>query len=120
MEYEIDDHKDDFTLVAKGDDWPDEWSCWLENLVEKFANLVDKAYDSGANITEIYLLDGRCGKKYFAEEIGVVFDQIFWEGECISGLYQYGWIKTSDIPSAEKRGLEFLSELEEKLQKHSH
>lgn len=51
--YEIDDEKDDFTLVAKGDDWPDEWSGWLEPLVEKYAALVEKAYAAGFNLTSL-------------------------------------------------------------------
>jgi hypothetical protein len=113
--YEIDDEKDDFTLVAKGDDWPEEWSGWLEPLVEKYAALVEKAYAAGFNLSEMGLQDGTSGKKAYAEKIGVQFDQKFWEGECISGQYQSGWIRTSDIPKAEKRGINFLTELEQKI-----
>jgi hypothetical protein len=53
----------------------------------------------------------------FAEEFGVEFEREFWEGECISGYYQHGWIKTSDFPQAEQKGLKILAELEQKISK---
>lgn len=61
------------------------------------------------------LRDGVEGMMAFAEELGVEFDPEFWERECISGYYQHGWIKTSDIPQAEQKGLKILADLENKI-----
>lgn len=115
--YDVDDQKGNLTLVARGDDWPEDWSGWLDPLVEKYAALVEKAYAAGFNLSEMGLRDGVEGMMAFAEELGVEFEREFWEGECISGYYQHGWIKTSDIPQAEQKGLKILAELEQKISK---
>jgi hypothetical protein len=112
---DVDDQKGKLTLVARGDDWPDDWSGWLEPLVEKYAALVERAFAAGLNLSEMGLHDGVEGMMAFAEELGVEFEREFWEGECISGYYQHGWITTSDIPQAERKGLKILADLELKI-----
>jgi hypothetical protein len=57
------------------------------------------------------LVEGLAGLKAFADQLGVEFEKEFWEGECISGQYQLGWIKTSEISKARVQGLKIISEL---------
>lgn len=97
---EIGDKRGNFTLVARGDDFPDEWDGWLDELVESYSNLVKEAVCKDLDLEALGLVEGHEGLKAFAEQVGVEVEQDFWEGECVSGQYQLGWIKTSDIPKA--------------------
>ena len=108
---EVGDQRGKLTLVAKGDDFPDEWDGWLDELVDGYSSLVTEALRKEVDPEALGLVEGPKGLKAFAEQLGVEFEQEFWEGECISGQYQLGWIKTSDIPKARVQGLKIISEL---------
>ena len=108
---EISDKRGKLTLVAKGDDFPDEWDGWLDELVDGYSSLVTEALRKEVDPEALGLVEGLAGLKAFAEQLGVEFEQEFWEGECISGQYQLGWIKTSEIPKARVQGLKIISEL---------
>ena len=108
---EVGDKRGKLTLVAKGDYFPDEWDGWLDELVESYSSLVTEALRKEVDPEALGLVEGPEGLKAFAEQLGVEFEQEFWEGECISGQYQLGWIKTSDIPKARVQGLKIISEL---------
>jgi len=108
---EIGDKRGKLTLVAKGDDFPDEWDGWLDELVDGYSSLVTEALRKEVDPEALGLVEGLAGLKAFAEQLGVEFEQEFWEGECISGQYQLGWIKTSEIPKARVQGLKIISEL---------
>jgi hypothetical protein len=108
---EVGDKRGNLTLVARGDDFPDEWDGWLEELVESYSNLVQDAMRRNLDPEAFGLVEGHEGLMLFAEQLGVEFDAEFWEGECMSGQYQLGWMKTSNIPKARVEGLKILSEL---------
>lgn len=108
---EIGDKRGSYTLVARGDDFPDEWDGWLDELVDGYSSLVTEALRKKVDPEVLGLVEGPEGLKAFAEQLGVEFEQEFWEGECISGQYQLGWIKTSHIPKARVQGLKIISEL---------
>lgn len=97
---EIGDKRGKLTLVAKGDDFPHEWDGWLDELIESYSSLVTEAVRKELDLEALGLAEGPEGLKAFAVQIGVEFEQDFWEGECVSGQYQLGWIKTSDITKA--------------------
>lgn len=108
---EVGDKRGNLTLVARGDNFPDEWDGWLEELVESYSNLVQDAMRRNLDPEAFGLVEGHEGLMLFAEQLGVEFDAEFWEGECMSGQYQLGWMKTSNIPKARVEGLKILSEL---------
>ena len=108
---EVGDKRGNLTLVARGDDFPDEWDGWLDELIESYSNLVQDAMRRNLDPEAFGLVEGHEGLMLFAEQLGVEFDAEFWEGECMSGQYQLGWIKTSNIPKARVEGLKILSEL---------
>lgn len=108
---EVGDKRGKLTLAARGDDFPDEWDGWLDELVDGYSSLVTEALRKKVDPEALGLVEGPEGLKAFAEQLGVEFEQEFWEGECISGQYQLGWIKTSDIPKARVQGLKIISEL---------
>jgi hypothetical protein len=110
---EVGEKQGNRTLVAKGDDFPDEWDGWLDEIVESYSTIVKEALRRELDLDSLGLVEGPEGLKKFAEQLGVEFEQEFWEGECISGLYQRGWIETSKIRRAAADGRKLL----EKLQK---
>ncbi len=114
-DYEIGLTKRSRTLVAMGDDWPDQWDCWLEDAVEKYSALVKQASDAGLALEDLGLEEEARGRQGFAESLGVDFESDFWEGEFISGHFVCGWIKTKDIPKATATARQILAELKEKL-----
>lgn len=104
-----------YTLVARGDDFPDEWDGWLDELVESYRNLFEEAERKELDLEALGLVEDRHGLMGFSEQLGVDFEQHFWVSECISRHYQLGWIKTSEIPKARGRGLKMLNELSSRL-----
>jgi len=112
---EVGDVRGGLTLVAKGDDFPDEWDSWLDELVEGYSALVNEAVRRNLDQESLGLMEGPEGLKAFAEKVGVEFQIEFWEGECISGQYHLGWIKTSKIPHARAEGRRILDALRRSL-----
>jgi hypothetical protein len=112
---EIGDKRGNFTLVARGDDFPDEWDGWLDELLERYGKLVKDAASKKLHLEVLGLVEGPEGLKAFAEQIGVAFEQEFWEGACISGQYQLGWIRTSEIRRAQRGARQLLAHIEQKL-----
>lgn len=108
---EIGDKRDNLTLVARGDDFPDEWDGWLDELLESYDKLVKEAVRKELDLEALGLVEAREGLRAFAEQLGVEFEEEFWEGGCISGQYQLGWIKTSSIPRAITKAKELLGAL---------
>jgi hypothetical protein len=112
---EVGDKRGKLTLVAKGDDFPDEWDGWLDELVDGYSSLVTEALRKKVDPEALGLVEGPEGLKAFAEQIGVAFEQEFWEGACISGQYQLGWIRTSEIRRAQRGARQLLAHIEQKL-----
>jgi hypothetical protein len=114
-DYEVGLTKRSRTLVAMGDDWPDQWAGWLEDAVEQYDALVEQADDAGLDLEALQLEAHASGQQAFAERLGVEFESEFWEGECISGHFVCGWIKTKEIPKATAAAHRILAELKAKI-----
>lgn len=112
---EIGYQRGSYTLVARGDDFPEEWDDWLEELVDSYRNLVEEAERKELDLEALGLVDDQGGLMAFSEQLGVDFEKHFWESECISGFYQIGWIKTSEIPDARGRGLRIINDLRTRI-----
>jgi hypothetical protein len=101
---EIGDRQNGQTLVAMGDDFPDEWIFWLEDLVEEYGELVTSLESVDISVEGLDLSASSSSKMEFAEALGITFSSSFWEGDHISGYFQMGWITTKEIPKAKKAG----------------
>ena len=114
-DYEVGLTKRSRTLVAMGDDWPDQWDGWLEDAVQQYGALVEQADEAGLDLEALELEAHASGHQAFAERIGVEFGSEFWEGECSSGHFVCGWIKTKEIPKATAAAQRILAELKAKI-----
>lgn len=112
---EIGYRKKGYVLVCRGDDVPDEWDYWLEELVDDFKKLAKIACEHSVEVD--------AGEDYgtmedwrgFCEALGVNFESEFWEGGMISGLYMKGWIKPGKVDKATKTGKEILKRIRQNL-----
>lgn len=102
-------------LVCMGDDQPDQWAGWLEELVDDFNLLRDAATAHGllCRIDSQSLELG--GWSDFCEEVGVDLNQEFWEGSLVSGQFVMGWVEKQKIGTARRRGGSLLKKLHRNL-----
>jgi hypothetical protein len=101
---EIGDRQNGHTLVAMGDDFPDHWISWLDDLVGEYGELVSRLESVDLSVQGLDLSDSSSSQMEFAEALGVNFSSSFWESDHISGHFQMGWIATKEIPKAKKAG----------------
>jgi hypothetical protein len=112
---DIGDRRNGFILVCMGDDRPDQWIDWLEELVCKYEELEALAearelpLDAGPDYGNLL------GWRDFCETLGVSMDSKFWEGCMTSGQFQMGWIQSGTIRSAKKAGKEILNKIHKNL-----
>jgi hypothetical protein len=111
----IGDRQGDRTLVAMGDDWPDQWEPWLEVLVDDYRSLASIAIEAELDWGEEIFDDEESAAGAFVEELGVYFDREFWEGDHISGIFVMGWIDTRSIRSAKRKGELLIKKREKEL-----
>ncbi len=111
----IGDCCDGKVLVCIGDDEPDQWDDWLEELVDEFNSLRDAATAQGL----LCRVGPKClelgGWSDFCEEVGVDLNQEFWEGSLVSGQFVMGWVEKKKIGTARRRGGSLLKKLQSSL-----
>lgn len=112
---EIGDRKTGQTLVAMGDDFPDQWISWLDDLVGEYGEVVSLFESVNICVEGLDLSDSSSSRMEFAEALGVEFSSTFWEGDHISGHFQMGWIPTKEIPKAKKAGKLLLKQRMESI-----
>lgn len=110
------DVRNGYELVCHGDDSPSEFEHWLGALVKELRALQGVAAEykldhGNTGIDEHTELDE------FLERIGVRLDSDFWEGACISGHYQYGWIKEDSADKVERKGERLLAQFRRSILK---
>lgn len=114
---DIGDCRDGLLLVCMGDDRPDQWIDWLEELVgeyEDFRAIAEEhevPLDAGSDCGT---LDGWSD---FCEALGVSIESELWEGGMVSGHFHRGWIKPGTIRSAKKVGKKILKKIQKNLLK---
>jgi hypothetical protein len=101
---EIGDRHNGHTLVAMGDDFPDQWISWLDDLLAEYGEMVQSLESIDLSVPGLDLSDLASSKMEFAESLGVSFSSSFWEGDHISGQFQMGWMANDEIPKAKKAG----------------
>ena len=106
---EIGDTVDGRVLVCRGDDVPDQFMGWLEWIVDDYNRLERVAGRHGSLYSDI---DFNAGLVSFLEEHGVSVDSSHWEGACISGIFQEGYVEKDNIKEVERRMTEALAEAE--------
>jgi hypothetical protein len=111
----IGDCCDGKVLVCMGDDQPDQWAGWLEELVDEFNLLRDAATAHGL-LCRIDSQSLELGDwSGFCEEVGVDLNQEFWEGSLVSGQFVMGWVEKKKIGTARRRGGSLLKKLHSSL-----
>lgn len=106
---EIGDTVDGRVLVCRGDDVPDQFMGWLEWIVDDYNRLERVAGRHRSLYSDI---DFNAGLVSFLEEHGVSVDSSHWEGACISGIFQEGYVEKDNIKEVERRMTEALAEAE--------
>jgi hypothetical protein len=111
----IGDCRDGKVLVCMGDDQPDQWAGWLEELVDEFNLLRDAATAHGL-LCRIDSQSLELGDwSGFCEEVGVDLKREFWEGSLVSGHFVMGWVEKKKIGTARRRGGSLLKKLHRNL-----
>ena len=111
----IGDCRDGKVLVCMGDDQPDQWVGWLEELVDEFNVLRDAATAHGL-LCRIDSQSLELGDwSGFCEEVGVELKREFWEGTLVSGHFVMGWLEKKKIGTARRRGGSLLKKLHRNL-----
>jgi hypothetical protein len=111
----IGDFRDGKVLVCMGDDQPDQWAGWLEELVDEFNLLRDAATAHGL-LCRIDSQSLELGDwSGFCEELGVDLNRKFWEGSLVSGQFVMGWVEKKKISTARRRGRSLLKKLHRNL-----
>ncbi len=111
----IGDCRDGKVLVCMGDDQPDQWAGWLEELVDDFNLLRDAARAHGL-LCRIDSQSLELGDwSGFCEEVGVDLKREFWEGSLVSGQFVMGWVEKQKIGTARRRGGSLLKKLHRNL-----
>ena len=111
----IGDCCDGKVLVCMGDDQPDQWAGWLEELVDEFNLLRDAATAHGL-LCRIDSQSLELGDwSGFCEEVGVDLKREFWEGSLVSGHFVMGWVEKKKIGAARRRGGSLLKKLHRNL-----
>jgi hypothetical protein len=111
----IGDCCDGKVLVCMGDDHPDQWVGWLEELVDEFNVLRDAATAHGL-LCRIDSQSLELGDwSGFCEEVGVDLKREFWEGALVSGHFVMGWVEKKKIGITRRRGGSLLKKLHRNL-----
>ena len=118
---DIGDKDGKYTLVALGDDRPDQWAPWLEEFIKEYQNLSDisiRADMEEDDDVPMDYLDRDKAAMELAEGLGVGFSSEFWEGNFINGHFYKGWIKTRSIGPAKRLGSQIIKTKKHKLVKY--
>lgn len=89
-------------FVCHGDDQPEHFVGWLDYSVERFHGLADIASRLEMDADETGIDFGQ-GVVEFLSDAGIDFDSSHWEGACISGIYQMGWVEKRKVKAVERR-----------------
>jgi hypothetical protein len=102
-------------LVCMGDDQPDQWAGWLEELVDEFNCLRDSATAHGLSLRVRSQGQDFGDWSDFCDAVGVNLKRQFWEGSLVSGQFVMGWVKETRVSSAKKRGESVVQKLRANL-----
>lgn len=100
----IGDCRDGDVLVCMGDDRPDQWAGWLEELVDEFNSLREVATAHDLACRPAPACNDLGDWSDFCTELGVNLSRQFWEGSMVSGHFVMGWVKKSEVSATRKRG----------------
>jgi len=111
----IGDCRDGDVLVCMGDDRPDQWAGWLEELVDEFNSLREVATAHDLACWPAPGCNDLGDWSDFCTELGVNLSRQFWEGSMVSGQFVMGWVKKSAVGAARKRGHSLVKKLRRNL-----
>ena len=111
----IGDCRDGDVLVCMGDDRPDQWAGWLEELVDEFNSLREIATAHDLACRPAPASNDLRDWSDFCTELGVNLSRQFWEGSMVSGHFVMGWVKKSEVSATRKRGHSLVKKLRRNL-----